>query len=402
MFIYHINTVDKVLLSLTFLINSQIGKIMFWSMITFAGISTISSFVLLICIFNLPKTHYFTMYLYRKYIIFNNIVYSTIISTFISINLKQTANLTLPIYDLKQLIYEDSYFDVYYFNKGENKFKNNMILLNFFGVFMIAFYFASHCSLFFSLSDRVWAILSPTRHKKIGKKVTIGIIIFITLNSFIISVIPIVNKGYNMNYGTIRNVFVFVRGIKSLNFFLVTYLLPLILLTLMYTIYIFIFIKYHKNTPNTRSNPATSNNQEKQFFKVLVCMVMVYIFSTLPSIILVWLSNYIDINKNKSFFLIPTKNFYTLLDSLIVTSIFLTFFKINCDNFFFYIGDEKIKTTSKSLAKNFKIKCLKRFTNRKSNLFTNGVRDLTFNPQIPPMFLENNVTRPRIYNETEL
>ena len=342
------------------------------------------------------------MYIYKKYIIIVNTVYSSILSTFILINLKETIYFSSPIYDLKQLIYEDRYFEFYYFNQSENKFINNVLFFNFFGVFMITFYFASHCSLLFSLSDRVWAILLPTSHKKIGKKVTIGVIFFITLSSFIISIIPILDKSYNMTYGIIRNVLVFVKGIKSLNFFLATFLVPIILLTLIYTIYIFIFIKYHKKTPNPRSNPATSNNQEKKFFKFFVCIVVVYIISILPIIILILLSNYMAINKEKNFFLIPKKSFHTLVDWLIVAKIFFTFVKIIFDNVFFYNSDQKIKTTLREVAKNFKVKYLKRCTFRKNDLVLSGIRDLPFNPQIPPKFLENNINNPRIYNETNL
>ena len=153
--------------------------------------------------------------------------------------------------------------------------------------------------------------------------------------------------------------------------------------------------------PDTRSNPVSSNNHEKKVFKALNYLVWVFIINTLPTFILVFLSNYLDINKNKNFVLIPTKNFYMLIDSLIVTNILLTYTKINFDNFLFYYDDKEVKITFKNLSNKFKFKCFKRFTNRNSNPVTIGLRDLPFNHQIAPIFLENNVNIPRTFNETE-
>ena len=383
-------------------LNSQAGKITSYILILLASVSTICSIIILITILNLPFRYRTTVYLYRGFIVLNNIFYSTVISTFYVYNLLNTNKFNLETDNLKQLIYEDKIIDFLDFEKSETKFANNTVFLNFFGVSMMIFYFSSHCSLFFSLSNRIWAILFPNCHKKIGKKVTVGVIFLTVLFSFLLSVLPIFIEGYNLTYDLIRNVFVFVRGIKSLSFLIITFLTPSILLILMYLIYMFIFIKYCKYMPDTRSNPVSSNNHEKKVFKALNYLVWVFIINTLPTFILVFLSNYLDINKNKNFVLIPTKNFYMLIDSLIVTNIFLTICKINFDNFLFYSGDKEVKKTFKNLSENFKCKYFKMCNRRNSNPVTIGLRDLPFNHQIAPIFLENNVNRPRTFNETEL
>ena len=383
-------------------LNSQAGKITSYILILLASVSTICSIIILITILNLPFRYRTTVYLYRGFIVLNNIFYSTVISTFYVYNLLNTNKFNLETDNLKQLIYEDKIIDFLDFEKSETKFANNTVFLNFFGVSMMIFYFSSHCSLFFSLSDRIWAILFPICHKKIGKKVTVGVIFLTVLFSFLLSVLPIFIEGYNLTYDLIRNVFVFVRGIKSLSFLIITFLTPSILLILMYLIYMFIFIKYCKYMPDTRSNPVSSNNHEKKVFKALNYLVWVFIINTLPTFILVFLSNYLDINKNKNFVLIPTKNFYMLIDSLIVTNIFLTICKVNFDNFLFYSGDKEVKKTFKNLSENFKCKYFKMCNRRNSNPVIIGLRDLPFNHQIAPIFLENNVNRPRTFNETEL
>ena len=250
-------------------------------------------------------------------------LYSLAISVLLLLSIEKTSKLVQATYKLIVMFFENEDFFPLNFDQNYNKVKENTIFINFFGGVLFNYYFASCCTLLFSVCDRVCALIFYSLHKRIGRKVTIVTIILMHISSIFLSSLPMITKAYYLRYELVRNTIVIINGVNCKTFLLGTFLPLLVILLFLICFYLYIVAKHYKtnvaNNQDKSSFHKKIKTKELQIIKIILFFVLYFLISTIPICISVFLSYSMQLNKNKVFFIVPTNKFYKLFNISVVS-----------------------------------------------------------------------------------
>ena len=229
-----------------FLLYSQVGIILHYSIIVLGTASLLLSCLLFSVILNLHCKYRCTVYKFQSSAVFLNMLYSLAISVLLLLSIEKTSKLVQATYKLIVMFFENEDFFPLNFDQNYNKVKENTIFINFFGGVLFNYYFASCCTLLFSVCDRVCALIFYSLHKRIGRKVTIVTIILMHISSIFLSSLPMITKAYYLRYELVRNTIVIINGVNCKTFLLGTFLPLLVILLFLICFYLYIVAKHFK------------------------------------------------------------------------------------------------------------------------------------------------------------